>query len=143
MSIINSFDSKSKPLVDLSKFYGDRNYYADVCIVSFSRYVLKMFLEKYKSVNVGHAATSNGHIDIYLFEINGKKLLFYMSPIGSAIASNIMYEVHYISGATKFIVFGSCGVLDKKICSGKLIIPSHAYRDEGLSYHYMEPSDYI
>ena len=27
--------------------------------------------------------------------------------------------------------------------SGKLIIPTHAYRDEGLSYHYLAADEYI
>lgn len=66
-----------------------------------------------------------------------------MSPIGSCVAASVMYEANYVSGATKFIVYGSCGVLDKEKCSGKLIVPFYSYRDEGLSYHYMPPSDYI
>ena len=143
MSIIDSFDNKSKPLIDISAFYGEKKFFADVCIVSFSRHVLAMFLEKYESHPIGHSATANGHIDIYLFEVNGKKLLFYMSPIGSCVAASVMYEANYVSGSTKFIVYGSCGVLDKEKCSGKLIVPSYSYRDEGLSYHYMPPSDYI
>lgn len=132
MSIIDSFDNKSKPLIDISAFYGEKKFFADVCIVSFSRHVLAMFLEKYESHPIGHSATANGHIDIYLFEVNGKKLLFYMSPIGSCVAASVMYEANYVSGATKFIVYGSCGVLDKEKCSGKLIVPSYSYRDEGL-----------
>ena len=78
MSIIDSFDNKSKPLIDISAFYGEKKFFADVCIVSFSRHVLAMFLEKYESHPIGHSATANGHIDIYLFEVNGKKLLFYI-----------------------------------------------------------------
>ena len=66
-----------------------------------------------------------------------------MSPIGSAGAACTMHEVHYMSGASKFIVYGSCGILDNDKCAGKLIVPTAAYRDEGLSYHYMEPSDYV
>lgn len=143
MSIIDSFDPKSKPLVDISAFYSERKKYADICIVSFSRHVLELFLEKYESQSIGHTATANGNIEIYLFELEGKKLLFYMSPIGSCIAATILYETHYVSGATRFIVYGSCGILDKNQCSGRLIVPSHSYRDEGLSYHYMNPSDYV
>lgn len=143
MSIINSFDNKSEPLFDIKAFYGEKKYYADICIVSFSRHVLEMFLEEYESKSIGQASTANGKIEIYLFTVNNKKLLFYMSPIGSCIASAIMYEAHLVSGATKFIVYGSCGILDKEKCSGKLIVPTFSYRDEGLSYHYMEPSNYI
>lgn len=40
-------------------------------------------------------------------------------------------------------MFGSCGSLDANKTKNRFIIPSSAYRDEGLSYHYMENSDYI
>lgn len=143
MSIINSFDDKSKPLVDISAFILERKNCADICIVSFSKHVLDMFLENYKYEIVGFVATANGPIYVYLFEEDNIKMLFYMSPIGSSPASTIMYEVHYAFGPTKFIVYGSCGILDKEKCSGKLIVPFESYRDEGLSYHYMQPSDYI
>lgn len=143
MSIIDSFDNKSKPLIDISFLYDEKHFYADVCIVSFSRHVLDMFLESFENKSIGHVGTSNGPIEIYLFEFERKKLLFYMSPIGASASSAIMYEAHYVSGATKFIVYGSCGVIDKDKCSGKLIVPSHSYRDEGVSYHYMAPSDYV
>lgn len=142
MSIIESFDNKSKPLIDLSAFF-EPKHIADTCIVTFSIHVKEMILEKYRCEIVGCTKTANGDIDIYMFEANGKKVLFYMSPIGSAVAACTMHEVHYYSGAEKFIVYGSCGILDNEKCSGKLIVPTAAYRDEGLSYHYMEPSDYI
>ena len=83
-----------------------------MCIGSFSRYVLDMFLENFKSQNIGHIRTANGHIEIYLFEFERKKLLVYMSPIGASASSAIMYGAHYASRATKFIIYGSCGVLD-------------------------------
>ena len=41
------------------------------------------------------------------------------------------------------IIFGSCGALDGEATSGKYIIPTQAYRDEGMSYHYAKPSDYM
>ena len=142
MSIIDSFDNKSKPLIDLSAFFEPKQI-ADTCIVTFSIHVKEMILERHKCNIVGCTKTANGVIDIYLFEVDGKRILFYMSPIGSAVAACTMHEIHYFSGASKFIVYGSCGILDNEKCSGKLIVPTDAYRDEGLSYHYKEPSDYI
>lgn len=65
MSIIDSFDNKSKPLIDISFLYDEKHFYADVCIVSFFRHVLDMFLENFKSQNIGHIRTVNGHIEIY------------------------------------------------------------------------------
>jgi len=46
-------------------------------------------------------------------------------------------------GAKKVLFFGSCGSLDKEITAGHLLIPTDAYRDEGTSYHYAPPSDFI
>ena len=46
-------------------------------------------------------------------------------------------------GAGKFVLFGSCGVLDDEKTKGKIIIPVSAVRDEGTSYHYMAPSSEI
>ncbi len=70
-------------------------------------------------------------------------VLFYMSPIGSAIAGTIIDEVRCLTGAAKFIFFGSCGILDEEKCRNKIIIPTEAYRDEGFSYHLVPKSDYI
>ncbi len=142
MSIINSFDNKSKPLIDLNAFFEPKNI-ADICIITFSIKVKEMILGKYHCEIVGSTSTANGEINIYLLEFDGKRILFYMSPIGAAVAASTMHEVHYITGASKFVVYGSCGILDNEKCMGKLIVPTEAYRDEGLSYHYMEPSDYV
>jgi uridine phosphorylase len=35
---------------------------------------------------------------------------------------------------------GGCGVLSKEIAAGHAIIPTHAVRDEGISYHYLPPA---
>ena len=43
-------------------------------------------------------------------------------------------------GCHKFIVCGGCGVLEKEIAVGHLIVVSGAVRDEGTSYHYLPPS---
>jgi uridine phosphorylase len=46
-------------------------------------------------------------------------------------------------GCRKFVFFGSCGVLNNGIAAKSLIVPTAAYRDEGTSYHYAAPSEYI
>lgn len=40
-------------------------------------------------------------------------------------------------------MFGSAGSLNKEKTQGRFVIPTEAYRDEGISYHYAPPSDYI
>ena len=46
-------------------------------------------------------------------------------------------------GAERLLFFGSCGALEEGIATGHLLVPTAAYRDEGVSYHYAEPSNYL
>ncbi|MBQ8135981.1 MAG: nucleoside phosphorylase, partial [Clostridia bacterium] len=71
------------------------------------------------------------------------KAVFYLSEIGSTLAATDMIEVNWKTGADKLILFGSAGALEPDATTGKYVIPTAAYRDEGMSYHYAPPSDYI
>lgn len=141
MSIIDSFD-ESRPLLNPENIY-TKGSIADICIVTFSHEVLEDVLKRYDYKEETCAATANGKIQVYSFLKGNDKILFYMSPIGAACAGCIMDEVSYLTGATNFIVFGSCGSLDPAVTSGKLIVPTESYRDEGFSYHYQKANDYI
>nr|MCR5308178.1 hypothetical protein [bacterium] len=136
--INNSFDT-SKPL------FGPKDSYdsvgikpiekiTDKCIVTYSVQVKDEILKKYTNRKVAFSGTANGLIDVYyLEEIN---TLFYMSPVCAPTAVATLEEISYITGATNFIFFGSCGILDNN-AKDKVIIPKKAYRDEGNSYHYV------
>ena len=139
MSIIDSFDN-SKPIITPDKFYKKIDKITDKCIVTFSYHVRDEVLSKYKAKEINYVATCNGHIPIYYIE--EANALFFMSQIGSAPAGALLEEVAYFTGASKFIYFGSCGILDPKY-KNKYIVPTESYRDEGLSYHYVPASDYI
>lgn len=141
MSIVDSFD-ESRPLIGPESFYIKGNI-ANTCIVTFSHKVLDDVLKKYNCKKEICAGTANGKIQVYSLVSGTNKILFYMSPIGSACAGCIMDEVSYMTGAKKFIVFGSCGSLDNAQTKGKFIVPTESYRDEGFSYHYQKASDYI
>lgn len=66
----------------------------------------------------------------------------FMSRVG-AFACAISYEKILAMGLEKLVMFGTCGVLDRKIEDLAIIISTSAIRDEGTSYHYMKPSDEI
>ena len=63
--------------------------------------------------------------------------------MGAACAGADIVESNWLTGATHFIMFGSAGSLDGEKTAGKFVIPTEAYRDEGMSYHYAPPADYI
>lgn len=139
--ITDSFDL-SKPVISPEDLLTP-GYFADKCIATFSRDVLNLALSKYAHTLVANCKSVNGDAPIYMINVNGEDILIYMSPITAAIAAGTVDEVRYKTGAKKFIVFGSCGSLDNELTDGKVIVPTESYRDEGFSYHFRAPSDYI
>ena len=85
----------------------------------------------------------NGEKPVYKFTDRGKEIAFYLSCVGSAAAAQDLIEANWLTGASKFIMFGSAGSLDGEKTANKFVVPTEAYRDEGMSYHYAPPSDYV
>ncbi|WP_313094708.1 nucleoside phosphorylase, partial [Streptococcus parasuis] len=84
----------------------------------------------------------NGRLPWYIYEESGVRVGVMLAPIGaSMIVKNL--EKLKAKGFQNFIVFGTCGVLDRSIAVDKIILPSSALRDEGTSYHYAPASDEI
>ena len=141
--IIHDYDDKTEPVIDIGVFYGERKHLLDKCLILFSKEIHDYLLSRYDCAVVGHIGACNGVTPIYRFDPDGEPVAFYLSAIGSAIASGSCYEVHWQTGATKFLMFGSCGSLDGERTRGRYIVPTEAYRGEGASYYYAPAADYI
>jgi uridine phosphorylase len=140
--ITDSF-SKEKGMMSPKDLYGPGQDISDICIAFFSWKIVEDILEKYHPALVATIHSTNTHSDIYSMDFHGKRICFYNSFMGSALAGTCLEEAHHLVGATKFIMFGSCGRLDKNLRTDAVIVPTAAYRDEGYSYHYAAPQDYI
>lgn len=142
--ITESFDPKTRPIIGLRDIYGERREpRADVCLITFSEVIAEAILAGRDCRKIAEIGACNGNIPIYAFEQAGRRIAFYLSPIGSAIASECLLEANWLTGAAKFVVFGSSGSLDFEKTAGRFVIPTACYRDEGTSYHYAPPADYI
>lgn len=68
----------------------------------------------------------------------GEEICFCQAPCGAAAATQILdFLISY--GVKYIIACGSCGALED-IDENEMLIPTEALRDEGTSYHYIEPS---
>lgn len=141
--IIGSFDNKSEAIISPESFYGEQKHICDVAIATFSREIYPSVLEKYSNEQIGEIRAANRCRPIHLLTVGGQKVIFYLSELGSTLAATDVIDVHWMTGANKFIMFGSAGALDKEATTGKYVIPTQAYRDEGMSYHYAPAADYI
>lgn len=71
----------------------------------------------------------------------GEEICFCQAPCGAAPAVQILEFL--IECGTRYIIScGSCGAL-QPFEENEIIIPISAMRDEGTSYHYIEPSRFI
>ncbi len=140
--ITDSFDT-SKPLTAPEHFLGPQQHLADVCILTFSHVIVQEMQARFPLRQIGAIRSVNGERPIWLFEHAGKPIIFAMAGVGATCASTDVIELNWFTGATRFILFGSAGSLSRAATAGKYVIPTEAYRDEGMSYHYAPPADYI
>lgn len=84
----------------------------------------------------------DGHWPVYEVQYKGHRFALYKARLGAPACVG-SFEDLIPMGAKRIIVLGNCGVLDKSIEDCGIIIPTKAIRDEGTSYHYAPPSDYI
>ncbi len=141
--ITDSFDNISEAIIGPEALFGEQKKMCDIAIATFSREIYETVLATYPNEKAEEIRSANRIKPIHLIETDEGKVGFYLSEIGSALASTDVIEVNWKIGADKFIMFGSAGALDKEATKGKYVIPTDTYRDEGMSYHYAPPSDYI
>ena len=141
--IIHDYDDRTEPVVRLEAFYGPQKHLVDKCLILFSKEIHEYLLSHYDCAVIGQIGSCIGNVNIYRFRPADEPVAFYLSAIGSAVASGFCYEVHWQTGATKFLMFGSCGSLDGERTRGRYIVPTEAYRGEGASYYYAPAADYI
>ena len=110
-------------------------------LVTFQRKVVEALKRRFpvETVSTVNACVE---IPIYRFTYQGQTLGLFMSTIGGPATVGILEEV-WVKGAEKVLLFGTCGGLDEALTAGNLIVPTAAYRDEGTSFHYLPPSDYV
>ncbi len=108
------------------------------CVISFFREVNeKVAAEKQARVAVANRWEDGEH-PLYEIEHRGRRLAFFHPGVGAPIAAGLLEEA-IAFGCRKFVVVGGAGVLDKSLTVGRLILVESALRDEGLSYHYIQP----
>lgn len=141
--ITDCYDTRTEPMLSLKDFYGEQKHIVDTCLIIFSREIHTHLLNTFDCKEIGMQMGCNINTPIYKLNYKGKDIAFYLTGIGSALASGMCCEVNWLTGATKFIMFGSCGSLDRTATEGRFIIPTESYRGEGCSYYFAPPADYI
>ena len=109
------------------------------CILCFFPEAIEKILTEYPHKTVSQFLSAGINYPLYELDYKGEKLALIQAGVGAPLAAGQIEEISAM-GCKKFIACGLCGVLQKDIAVGHLIIPTAAVRDEGTSYHYVKPA---
>lgn len=147
--ITDSFDPQSPEIVKAKDTITQkekelaRAFSVDTVILTFSGKLIDALREKgqieplHEDLSIGSAAYKSP-----IFQIPNTSIGVVLSAIGAPNIAAVLEELATLFPIRSCIVFGSCGALTD-LPEGHVIVPTHAYRDEGTSYHYAEPGHYI
>lgn len=127
--ITNSFDNKSESKIN--PYLKENAPVVDACIVTFSHVIEKYVKDHYELTQIGESIAVTGDLPIYQFEHNGITFAFMKTYAGASACVATIEDTLSEIKTDKYIVFGS-GCLNKEIAHGKVMIPTEAYRDEGI-----------
>ncbi len=141
MSIIDTFDIQTEALINPRHFAPPVEGFPKTAVVTFGQRFITALSDYYKPEQIDEMIACVA-VPIYKIIYKGKELAVYCSTLGGPASVGLMEEM-ISKSCEKFLFFGSCGVLDRTLTEKSLIVPNSAYRDEGTSYHYAPPKDYI
>ncbi|URZ02861.1 nucleoside phosphorylase [Clostridium felsineum] len=99
---------------------------------------IENYARKTQAIKIDEYESIIRRYPVYKTVYKGEEVCFCESPVGAA-ASVQMLEFLIARGVNEIIACGSAGAL-LDFDENEIIIPVEALRDEGTSYHYLEPS---
>lgn len=109
------------------------------CVVCFFQDVINKLDDEKHLTPVTTLRSEIGKHMVYEINVDGQRLAILHPGVGAPLAAALLEEIIAL-GCRKFIACGGCGVLDRDIAVGHLVVPHAAVRDEGTSYHYLPPA---
>ena len=108
-------------------------------VICFFKDVVEKVASEYQAEIVHTFRSEGGLYPVYEIEFKDERIAFFQPGVGAALGAGLLEEAIGL-GARNVIACGGCGVLDKDIAVGHVLLPTEAYREEGTSYHYLPPS---
>lgn len=119
--------------------YEDPPFDTDRLVITFFPEVLKKLAAEGKIVQ---ERTIDGENPILIYRFADADILITLGVVGCPSCGGNL-DLFHTMGIRRVMFCGGGGVLDKNIEVGQILLVDGAIRDEGFSYHYIEPSRYI
>ena len=134
---ICEFDPSKNPMIQAADLLTES--LPEKCVITFFRKELERFVAENNLPIIGYLNSEVLDIPIYEYVCGTDRLCITMAFCGAPGAAVTLEELHAM-GCKKFIICGGAGAITKDSKVGEIVVPVSAVRDEGASYHYIEPS---
>jgi uridine phosphorylase len=134
---ILEFDPTREALTEPTRLNQPRDV-PEHCVICFFQEVIQGVVQERGAEVVVENRWEDGPHPLYEIEHGGQRLAFTHGGIGAPLSGSLLEEL-IAFGCRKFIACGGCGVLEKGLDVGALVVVTSAVRDEGFSYHYLPP----
>lgn len=135
---ILEFDPAPEAFIEPSKIIRAHDL-PEHCVITFFKEVIDKVIAEHGAKVAVENKWEDGRHCIYEIAYDGRRLAFFHPGVGAPISAGLLEEA-IAFGCRKFIACGGCGVLEKDMAVGHLVVVSGAIRDEGVSYHYLPPA---
>lgn len=131
------YDTSRNPIINAADFLAKT--LPEKCVITFFGKELNEFVDDKQLPIIGYLHSEVLDIPIYEYHTPSERICITMAFCGAPGAAVTLEELHAM-GCKKFIICGGAGSIKKDSKVGEIIVPVAAVRDEGTSYHYLEPS---
>lgn len=140
--LLEEFDNDKTAVINPKDVIKKKEDIPKVAVSCYSYVTFNRMIDELQVTKIAETSCANGLIPIYRTTYMETDIALFMINVGAPMSVAILEDV-YQMGIEKVILFGTCGVLDKKINDCSIVIPNCALRDEGTSYHYLPANDEI
>jgi len=132
------FDTAREAILEPAKVVQPRDV-PEHCVICFFAEVIEWVVENHAARVIWRSKSEIGPHPLYEIDYQGQRLAFFHPGVGAPLAVGLLEEMMAV-GCREFIACGGCGVLDREVAVGHVLLPVATIRDEGTSYHYLPPS---
>ena len=95
-------------------------HFPEICVSTFSDNIIQKFSSLDNVEKIAELYSANGTLPVYQINYKNTAIAFYRSMVG-APACVACFEEIIAMGAKKFVLFGSCGVLNDNMIKDTLL----------------------
>lgn len=137
---ILEFDDSSENYIAAKKNIESSAILPQRCVITFFGDAVQNIVKHKQLKIIGKLKLESIIIPIYEWISRQGEPVALLHGLGGGPYAAGQIEKLVAMGCNKFMVCGGCGVLYKDSLANEIYIPTSALRDEGTSYHYVEPS---